>query len=100
MTILPVVDRELRVVSRRPATYWARSVAAAVALSIAVWWYWVNASGRGSLNSLGEQLFWMLAGFTMGYAIFAGITYSSDSVSEEKREGTLGLLFLTDLRGY
>lgn len=100
MTLLPVVDRELRVASRRPSTYWARSVAAAVALSIAVWWYWVNVSGHRSLNALGGELFWMLAGFTMGYAIFAGITYSSDSVSQEKREGTLGLLFLTDLRGY
>lgn len=100
MTLLPIVDRELRVASRRPSTYWARSVAAAVALSIAVWLYWINASGRGSLSSFGEQLFWTLAGFTMGYAIFAGITYSSDSVSAEKREGTLGLLFLTDLRGY
>ncbi len=100
MTLLPIVDRELRVAARRPATYWARSVAAAVALAIGVWWYWVNASGHRSLNALGGQLFWMLAGFTMGYAVFAGIAFSSDSVSEEKREGTLGLLFLTDLRGY
>ncbi len=100
MTLLPIVDRELRAASRRPSTYWARSVAAAVALAIGVWWYWINASGYRSLNALGGQLFWMLAGFTMGYAVFAGIAFSSDSLSEERREGTLGLLFLTDLRGY
>ena len=30
----------------------------------------------------------------------AGLFFTSDCVSEEKREGTLGFLFLTDLRGY
>jgi hypothetical protein len=34
------------------------------------------------------------------YCWLAGIRYASDSLSQEKREGTLGLLFLTDLRGY
>jgi hypothetical protein len=30
----------------------------------------------------------------------AGITITADCLSQEKREGTLGLLFLTDLKGY
>ena len=30
----------------------------------------------------------------------AGLFFTSDCLSEEKREGTLGFLFLTDLRGY
>ena len=34
------------------------------------------------------------------FAISVGVVATSDSVSEEKREGTLGLLFLTDLKGY
>ena len=34
------------------------------------------------------------------FACAAGIFLTSDSLSEEKREGTLGLLFLTDLRGH
>lgn len=33
-------------------------------------------------------------------ALGAGLFFTSDSLSEEKREGTLGFLFLTDLRGY
>jgi ABC-type transport system involved in multi-copper enzyme maturation permease subunit len=33
-------------------------------------------------------------------ALSAGLFFTSDSISEEKREGTLGFLFLTDLRGY
>ena len=34
------------------------------------------------------------------YCLVAGIRSTADCLSEEKREGTLGLLFLTDLRGY
>src|SRR5205814_5023244 len=33
-------------------------------------------------------------------ALSAGLFFTSDCLSEEKREGTLGFLFLTDLRGY
>jgi hypothetical protein len=33
-------------------------------------------------------------------ALAAGIFFTADCLSEEKREGTLGFLFLTDLRGY
>lgn len=35
----------------------------------------------------------------MTYALLIGLS-TADSISEEKREGTLGLLFLTDLRGF
>src|SRR4030095_13140978 len=31
---------------------------------------------------------------------FTGVFITADCLSEEKREGTLGLLFLTDLKGY
>ena len=34
------------------------------------------------------------------YALVAGLKSTFDCVSEEKREGTLGLLFLTDLKGH
>ena len=34
------------------------------------------------------------------YCLFAGVFRTADCLSEEKREGTLGLLFLTDLKGY
>ncbi|MCL5099313.1 MAG: ABC transporter permease, partial [Candidatus Omnitrophica bacterium] len=47
-----------------------------------------------------HELFLALAGMAYVYALLAGIWITADSLSEEKREGTLGLLFLTDLRGY
>src|SRR5437016_10772215 len=48
----------------------------------------------------GSALFGMLTWLSLAAAITAGIFFTSDCLSEEKREGTLGFLFLTDLRGY
>lgn len=45
-------------------------------------------------------IFYMLTGALTLYALTAGVRSTADCLSEEKREGTLGLLFLTDLRGY
>jgi len=37
---------------------------------------------------------------TLAATIVSGLFLTADCLSEEKREGTLGFLFLTDLRGY
>jgi hypothetical protein len=50
--------------------------------------------------SLGSVLFGALAWMGVAVALSAGLFFTSDCLSEEKREGTLGLLFLTDLRGH
>src|SRR5438094_2612698 len=55
------------------------------------------ARGRGSL---GHPLFTYLTGYAFGLCLFPGVFLTADCLSEEKREGTLGLLFLTDLKGY
>ncbi len=34
------------------------------------------------------------------FALLSGVFFTADSLSSEKRDGTMGLLFLTDLRGY
>ncbi len=41
-----------------------------------------------------------VSGVAFGFCIFAGAYLTADCLSEEKRDGTLGLLFLTDLKGY
>jgi ABC-type transport system involved in multi-copper enzyme maturation permease subunit len=46
---------------------------------------------------------WIFANLVVVSAIYGavgGLVATSDSLSREKRDGTLGLLFLTDLRGY
>jgi len=54
----------------------------------------------GTSGSLGKSLYSILTSFIFGLCLLAGVLLTADCLSEEKREGTLGLLFLTDLRGY
>jgi len=53
--------------------------------------------GRGGV---GNPLFTLLTGYAFVLCLLAGVFLTADCLSVEKREGTLGLLFLTDLRGY
>ena len=99
MIFLPVVERELRVASRRRATYWTRFTAALAAIGLYIWiWLVVGETNSGAV--LAENLFSALSVLAFGYTLLAGVRVTADCLSEEKREGTLGLLFLTDLKGY
>jgi hypothetical protein len=97
MTFLPVVERELRVAARRRATPWVRVAAAAVALGVTAWFVSVD---RRSSRAVGGDLFVVLTVILFLYAGLFATQVTADCISEEKREGTLGLLFLTDLKGY
>jgi ABC-type transport system involved in multi-copper enzyme maturation permease subunit len=98
MKFLPVVERELRVASRRGSTYLSRSLTGLLVIVAGIW-IWIVARETPSA-ALSQALFWPLAGISMLYCLMAGVGVTADSLSEEKREGTLGLLFLTDLKGY
>jgi hypothetical protein len=101
VTLLPIAVRELRVSARNKATHRVRRIfaLAAVGLAAAIWLL-SNISG-GFLNSqLGIAIFAVLKWIAFVLACSAGVFLTADCLSEEKREGTLGLLFLTDLRGY
>ncbi len=98
MRFLPIVDRELREGSRRPVTYWRRVGVAFLALLIGGAAYVENYFEPQA--KLGTLLFWGLSGMSMIFCLFAGRGLTADCLSREKREGTLGLLFLTDLKGY
>jgi ABC-type transport system involved in multi-copper enzyme maturation permease subunit len=97
MIFLPIVDRELRVASRRRATYLGRLLAAASG-AVLVGWILVVFSNSGPPN--GAILFRDLAILVFVYGALGGMQVTSDSLSRERRESTLGLLFLTDLTGY
>src|SRR5260370_32344266 len=101
MTFLPIVDRELRVASRRNGTYRTRLVVALAASVISGFLLFFYAANPGITRQLlGQYLFRALSGLALAYSLFAGRLWTADCLSEEKRQGTLGLLFLTDLRGY
>src|ERR1041385_8470469 len=99
MTFLPVVERELRVAARRWYTYWTRFFAALGTLGICAWVWIYGVSDRPTAER-GQALFWVISGLAFTYSLLVGVIVTADSISEEKREGTLGLLFLTDLKGY
>lgn len=97
MTLFPIVERELIVQSRRARMYWARFGLAAVGAVTFLWLLILSAAGAGGVGQ-GRSMFLALGGFAYAFCCLAGLVATSDSLSEEKREGTLGLLFLTDLR--
>jgi ABC-type transport system involved in multi-copper enzyme maturation permease subunit len=98
MTFLPIVSRELRLASRRRGTYWLRSGAALIVMMIGTWLFLVMRAEPP--KELGMALFCVLTGGAVVFALISGPRSTADCISEEKREGTLGLLFLTDLKGY
>ena len=99
---LPIADRELRVAARKPSTFWVRVGAALVALVIGTGCLILAAVGSLGIGtpSLGRALFGALTWLGLAATLSAGLFLTADCLSEEKREGTLGFLFLTDLRGY
>jgi ABC-type transport system involved in cytochrome c biogenesis permease component len=97
MTFLPVVERELRVAARRRGTYWGRFVAAMIGAGLAAW---VLLAASDTNEKVGADLFAVVSTVVFLYATVAGTLVTCDCLSEEKREGTLGLLFLTDLKGH
>ncbi|MBE0540084.1 MAG: ABC transporter permease [Verrucomicrobia bacterium] len=98
MRFLPIVERELRVAARRRGTYWLRSGVALGVIVAAAWIFLMSL--REPPREVGQILFLVLTAGLLIYCWLAGARSTADCLSEEKREGTLGLLFLTDLKGY
>jgi ABC-type transport system involved in multi-copper enzyme maturation permease subunit len=93
LTALPVITRELKAESRRPWNYWTRVTAGALVTGSFAWTA-LPASGSqtsglnlfNGASILGLMLIWSVAPLL-----------TADCLSQERREGTLGLLFLTPL---
>jgi ABC-type transport system involved in multi-copper enzyme maturation permease subunit len=100
MNFLPIVSRELRVAARRRGTFWLRVAAATTAVVIGGGFVLLNQVTGAPMANLGSHLFDVLTWLCLAAGLAAGLFLTSDCLSEEKREGTLGLLFLTDLQGY
>ncbi|MDB6037595.1 MAG: hypothetical protein JWM99_1436 [Verrucomicrobiales bacterium] len=95
MIDLPIAERELRIAARSVRTYASRRNTAGIAMLVFFWLYWMLGM-RGGVA--GAKVFGALSTLCLIYTLFAGIVLTSDCVSAEKREGTLGLLFLTALK--
>ncbi len=94
----PLVSCELGMAVGRRSTYYVRLVDGTAAIAISFWGLLIWADWK-SPAALGHSLLEALARTGFAGAVLAGLVLTSDSISRERREGTLGLLFLTDLRG-
>jgi ABC-type transport system involved in multi-copper enzyme maturation permease subunit len=93
MNVWPVIVREVRVQARQKFTYTLRMLGAAAVLGALVFW----ALTHGLLPGQGGHIF-VYIHCTLLWAIWILVPLSTaDCVSRERREGTLGLLFLTHL---
>jgi ABC-type transport system involved in multi-copper enzyme maturation permease subunit len=99
MRLLPVVGRELGAMARRPSVHWMRAGVALLAFVAVGYLALIGGTGLSTADQ-GRSLFELLSKGAFAFCLLAGIRGTSDALSEEKREGTLGLLFLTDLRGH
>lgn len=97
MNFLPIVGRELRVTARKRATWWTRLFAALGAL-VVFGWIWGMESRYANSAQIGRSVFVGLGWLAFVYAAVVGAFTTADCISEEKRDGTLGLLFLTNLK--
>ena len=98
MTFLPIVALDLSVAARRRTNYAKRVGAAVLSIFAAlIFLLWLFGS---PIAEQGKRMFVTLSTLAFVYALLAGVRVTSDCLSVEKREGTLGLLFLTDLKGY
>jgi ABC-type transport system involved in multi-copper enzyme maturation permease subunit len=103
LTFLPIVQRELRIAARRKSTFFVRMATSLVALfvgGIAVFFAELTTGPSGPRAAPGKFVFEALSGCLFLLAMLAGVFLAADGLSEERREGTLGFLFLTDLKGY
>ena len=89
-----VIVRELRAESRRAANYWLRVLAASALVLV---FASMMLAAQPALSQVGAILFSGL-NQTLLFALWILVPLmTADCVSREKREGTLGLLFLTPL---
>src|SRR5438874_2438064 len=99
VNLLPLVVYELRLAVRRPGAYRMRLAAGGAAIGLSCWGLLISSNAM-TASSLGHSILTMLGWAGFVGSVLAGLFLTADSVSQERREGTLGLLFLTDLRGH
>ena len=95
MRFLSVAERELRTAARNKVTHRSRWITSAIFLGYLIWLFWIH---NGFSNSrVTPDVFGAFAVTIFFFCLIVGATRTADCISAERREGTLGLLFLTNL---
>jgi ABC-type transport system involved in cytochrome c biogenesis permease component len=95
MNLWPLLQRELREHGRRPTTYALRAVVAGGVIATCAY---ALLSNPQLTRTTGLPLFQGLNKLLFVLLWILGPVLTADCLSREKREGTIGLLFLTPLR--
>jgi len=99
MAMLPIVERELRVGARNKALLRARMMVPLMGTVMLVFFVWSTRFGVPTQAVAKQMFYFCFVGLFAG-CLFSGVRTTADTISSEKRDGTLGFLFLTDLRGH
>src|SRR5437867_7916465 len=93
----PIVERELRMAARRGATYWGRVGTVLVPIVLIAWWL-AGSAAQVLPPQAGRLIFRLLALAATFILLNRVIRLTAEAFAREKREDTLGLLFLTPLK--
>jgi ABC-type transport system involved in cytochrome c biogenesis permease component len=94
MYLFPMVERELKVAVRRASTRWLRLAFGGGTMLATVWSFLVWGSSFASAGIYVFNTFCFIAAFGI---LCGAVVFASDGISRERRDGTLGFLYLTDL---
>lgn len=94
MLHLPLIHRELLVAAHRRSGTWIRIATTGGAILLGCLWL-VAAWVSGGTTVDGRGLWGLLSGLLWFGAAVSGPVITADAIGVERREGTLGLLFLT-----
>jgi len=98
MRFLTVAERELRTAARKKSTYVIRWLTATAFFLLLVWVMWVSDALKYQGRS--HEVFLIFSALLFIYCLVVGAVRTADCLSSERREGTLGLLFLTNLNSF
>jgi len=95
MVVLPIVARELRVVSRRKGVYRLRLASGLLTLVLGAYFFFLG--DNLAVSAPPGRILFLILSVLLGVGAVAAAHESYDSISAEKRDGTIGFLFLTEL---
>ena len=98
MILTPVLAREARRAAKRPAIYYFRLGAVILAVFTAAYLL-RHATLWTASAAVGHDIFQILTWIAFAFCLISGVLFASGLLCQERREGSLALLFLTNLTG-
>src|SRR5687768_4536919 len=98
MAIVPILARVARRAAKRPAIYRFRLGAVVFAVLTGVYLL-TQARFWTSSATVGRDIFQILVWIAFAFCLLSGVMFASGLLCQERRDGSLALLFLTRLTG-